>query len=394
MPTPTPNPADGLEIERLSLERDRLKLERQKLSIEVRFKRRELVERQGKSFKELLANPLSLAIVGGFITLMTTVITTSYTANENRRSEDRRAAIAQKSAEQALQAELVKKFVEAPKTETVRENLRFLVNAGLLSNYAEGITKYLKDNPDAAPTVGTTFVGGIVGTADQRIDIDSSTQADRRRFQGAGTIDVVGSTGARFKCTGFLAAPGILVTARHCFGDTIDLKATATFEPLSSSQATSGSPRVFHIDLTRLITVKGSEKEFSEVAVAPLRDVDATQLAYLPLEERGPDVGQPLEMAFLPLDRKSWVYSAGANCRVLKIEANELHHLCDTGFGSGGAAVLSETGKVVGIHLGTDVNFKRAFRADIVRNNQEVRTAFGMLPTAGRGRALAPNTRR
>ena len=117
MPTPTPNPADGLEIERLSLERDRLKLERQKLSIEVRFKRRELVERQGKSFKELLANPLSLAIVGGFITLMTTVITTSYTANENRRSEDRRAAIAQKSAEQALQAELVKKFVEAPKTE-------------------------------------------------------------------------------------------------------------------------------------------------------------------------------------------------------------------------------------------------------------------------------------
>jgi V8-like Glu-specific endopeptidase len=389
MPAPSPNSAERLEIERLSLERERLKLERQKLAIEVRLKRRELVERQGKPLKELLANPLALAIAGGFITLMTTLITTAYTASENRKSEDRRASIAQKGAEQALQAELIKKFVEAPKTETVRENLRFLINAGLLPNYAEKITEYLDDNPNAAPTVGIAVVGGIVGPVDQRVDVDSS---NRKKFQGTGRIDVAQSTGGRLICTGFLAAPGVLITARHCFGEPIDLKSTAIFEPLSPSQATSESAKVFHIDLTRLISVKGSEKDFSDLAVATLKDADGTQLPYLPLEDRGPDIEQSLEMAFFAHDRKSWVYSVGANCRVIEIEANELLHLCDTGFGAGGAPVLSSNGRVVGIQLGTGVKFKRAFRADIVRNNLEVRTKFGVLPTTRR--AEASDTRR
>jgi hypothetical protein len=90
---------------------------------------------------------------------MTSVITTSYTASENRKSEDERAKKAQDSAEQALQAELIKKFVEAPKSDTVRENLKFLVDAGLLSKYAAGIAKYLKENPDAAPAVGNASIG-------------------------------------------------------------------------------------------------------------------------------------------------------------------------------------------------------------------------------------------
>lgn len=116
----------NLEVERLSIERERLRTERQKLAIELRLKRQEFVERRSKSWKELLANPLTLAIVGGFITIMTTIISTSYTANENRIAENLRAKLARDSANQTLQAELIKKFVEAPKTETVRDNLRFL----------------------------------------------------------------------------------------------------------------------------------------------------------------------------------------------------------------------------------------------------------------------------
>src|SRR3954451_665811 len=56
--------------ERLALERDRLRLERQKLALELRFKRRELAAMRTKSiWKELLANPLTLAIAGGILTL-------------------------------------------------------------------------------------------------------------------------------------------------------------------------------------------------------------------------------------------------------------------------------------------------------------------------------------
>ena len=152
------NPTGNLEAERLSLERERLKLERQKLAIEVRLKKRELVKNKDSLLKELLANPLALAIVGGIITLLTSVATTSYTANENRKSEEWRAVVAQNTAKQALQAELIKKFVEAPKTETVRENLKFLVDSGLLPDYREGIEKYLKENPNKAPTLGNAAV--------------------------------------------------------------------------------------------------------------------------------------------------------------------------------------------------------------------------------------------
>jgi hypothetical protein len=144
----------AVDRERLQLERDRLKFERQKLAVDARLKRRELAAQRSKPFKELFANPVALAIAGGFVTLMTTIVTTSYTANENRRSEDRRA-------KQALQAELIKKFVDAPRPEIVRENLKFLVNVGFLPDYANEITAYLKENPDAAPTTATASLGDI-----------------------------------------------------------------------------------------------------------------------------------------------------------------------------------------------------------------------------------------
>lgn len=156
---------DGLERERLSLGRDKVRLERQRLATETRLKRRELAK-GGKSWKELLANPLSIAIASGFLSVMGTLITTAYTSNQNRQSEeerarqaraseDLRAKYASDSAKQALQAELIKKFVEAPRTETVRGNLRFLVDVGLLPDYGARIEKYLKENT-GAPTLGNT----------------------------------------------------------------------------------------------------------------------------------------------------------------------------------------------------------------------------------------------
>src|SRR5689334_10014228 len=113
----TADPDVSLERERLLLERDRLQFERQKLTLELEL------AKGGKSWKELLASPFLVAIVSGLIAVISTLITTAKTADENRRSEDLRAKYASDSAKQALQAELIKKFVDAPKTETVRGNL-------------------------------------------------------------------------------------------------------------------------------------------------------------------------------------------------------------------------------------------------------------------------------
>jgi hypothetical protein len=93
----------------------------------------------------------------GLITAITALVTINLNASETRRAEAAKAQLAEQSAKETLQADLIKKFVESPRTETVRQNLRFLVDAGLIPSYADSIRKYLDSNPGVAPRVG----GGI-----------------------------------------------------------------------------------------------------------------------------------------------------------------------------------------------------------------------------------------
>jgi hypothetical protein len=146
----------------LALEWERLRLERQKHALEVRLKRREFQEKKERHFwKDLLANPATVAIVGAVITgsigIVTLMITNYLNASEARRADEAKARLTEESTKETLQADLIKKFVENPRAETVRENLRFLADAGLIPSYADSIKKYLDSNPGAAPQVG----GGI-----------------------------------------------------------------------------------------------------------------------------------------------------------------------------------------------------------------------------------------
>ncbi len=82
---------ESLEREKFLLERARLKFERQKLALEVALRRREACTPKAGWLKDLVANPLVLAIVGGFITLMTGILTGAHTASQNREAEALRA---------------------------------------------------------------------------------------------------------------------------------------------------------------------------------------------------------------------------------------------------------------------------------------------------------------
>jgi hypothetical protein len=151
-PSPPPRPDNVTD----PIEWARLRFERQKLALELRIRRREMEEKLDRSvWRDLLTNPLSIAIVGGALTLMTTVVTNFLTAKANREAEQSRAELARESARQSLQADLIKNFVESPKSETVRENLRFLADAGLIPDYADSIQKYLVANPGLAPQIGS-----------------------------------------------------------------------------------------------------------------------------------------------------------------------------------------------------------------------------------------------
>lgn len=164
--TPLPeavNPIGGDEIakQRVAIEWARLKTEQQKVDNDYKLRSREL---DGRGWRDLFTNPFSLAVVGGFITLMTTIITSHLTASSNA-----------SAAKESLQADLIKKFSESSEIEIVRENLRFLVDAGLLPSYEDKIKAYLKANPNAAPQAGnasttlldlTYFKAGLVVDTD------------------------------------------------------------------------------------------------------------------------------------------------------------------------------------------------------------------------------------
>src|SRR5215472_14401473 len=110
------------EHERLRLERDKLRFERQKFAAELRLKRREHALPRSTWLKEVLANPLALAIVGGFLTLMTGIATTFFSAQQSREAEALRASYAREGARDTLQADLIKKFVKGPSLSAVRTN--------------------------------------------------------------------------------------------------------------------------------------------------------------------------------------------------------------------------------------------------------------------------------
>ena len=103
------------------------RLERDKLELELQLKHEELASIKDRSWLNVMANPLILVIVTGFITLMT-AITTEYLTSQR-----------------TLEAELIKKFAENPKTQAVRENLEFLIEVGLLPSYADRIESGMSD---------------------------------------------------------------------------------------------------------------------------------------------------------------------------------------------------------------------------------------------------------
>ena len=156
-----------IEERRLALEFERLKLDRQRASIELLLKRRELNAPKARAWKDVFVNPLTLAIVGGFITLMTTTIGSHLNASDSIKAEIAKA-------QQALQADLIKKFIDTPNRQSVRANLQFLVDVGLVPSYADSIQSYLKKTPDSA--LPSTFSSGVaelknVHTDDDAIDL-------------------------------------------------------------------------------------------------------------------------------------------------------------------------------------------------------------------------------
>ena len=97
-----------------------------------------------------LNNPMTLAIIGGVLSLITGIISTTVHLRAHLEAETAKAAIAEQARKEALQVELIKKFVEHPNPANARANLLFLAQSGLLPDYGDKIEAFLRANPQHA----------------------------------------------------------------------------------------------------------------------------------------------------------------------------------------------------------------------------------------------------
>lgn len=149
--SPAPDSAAAVKAK---LELEAARLERSKLALETHIKRRELRAHVTKSWRDVFANPLVLAIAGGSISLLTSVVTNYLSSTATRESDERKATQARDSEARALQSELIKTFLKTPDSKIARDNLSFLIESGLIPDHEKRIKEYLANNTKAVPKLG------------------------------------------------------------------------------------------------------------------------------------------------------------------------------------------------------------------------------------------------
>jgi len=140
------------------LELEKVRLERSKLSLDVRLKKKELESHATKTWRVALSNPLILAIVGGSLTLVTSIITNFLAVIATRDADERKASQARESESRALQSELIKTFLKTPDSKTARDNLTFLIESGLIPDHEKRIKEYLASNIKTVPKLSEVAV--------------------------------------------------------------------------------------------------------------------------------------------------------------------------------------------------------------------------------------------
>jgi len=162
------------------IDREKMRLERAKLALEVRLKRRELQRHAAKSWKQALTNPLMLAIVGGSLTLLTSIVTNFLSTSATRDADERKAKQSREAEARSLQSDLIKTFLRTPDSKTARDNLTFLIESGLIPDHEERIKTYLESNSKTVPKLGDGTAAAAPYPACPPMDLGSSPGTERQ----------------------------------------------------------------------------------------------------------------------------------------------------------------------------------------------------------------------
>lgn len=299
--------------------------------------RRDSIERQARNEAfGFFKSPLMLAVIGGVISILVNSATTHY-SSENTIELER----------QKLQADLIKKYLEPADLKIRKDNLNFLVEAGLIPRYETQVTNYLQNHPDAIPQTASaspTLVDGKSFGSSNILTSDTLMKFERLR-KALVIVRARQSVRDRTHCTGVLTAANKVVTAGYC-ADTRRGVGAAGNQDIKVEIA-NGAPPISVIDLKKI----GDEASFNHIAVLTLA-TPAEDKIPLEIDDASPVIGQKLILPFLGKTPDEFFVSRDDDCKVTDLKGeNELAYRCDAEAGSGGAPIISlDTGKILGIH--------------------------------------------
>jgi V8-like Glu-specific endopeptidase len=332
-------------------ERERFEFEKQKFQSEQDLKLRSWREEATVKRWDSWKSPVTLAIVGGIITVLANILASSLANHFSSQQED-----------QKFEADLIKKFLEPESQDQRTANLEFLVGSGLISRYGDAIHTYLKTHPSAVPralpAAGETPINNSAFGADNRLD-STALEALVTAQSSVVAIQVQNGTDT-VPCSGVFISEQEIATAAYCIA------------PAMSAGSTALPP------IKILLGSGAGQKSFTAAKVEFKGASSSEKIALIAVTE--PAAGLPLLTpstdAPAPDDRLIFVYASEAGkimaafdeeCRVIDVTDQSISYRCDASRGSAGGAVISlKTGQLLAVHTYVDTKARYGRRLDTV----------------------------
>ena len=143
LPPPAPR-ADGADTAKLERTLALAELDLKRAELDLKVKQHELERAKVDQAGSWLAQPLTVAILGGVIASLAHVVNTAWAAHETAQLEARK-----------VRTSLVLEAVKAPDRRTALSNLLFYIDMGLLEDPGDKLREQIRLKPETIPLHGT-----------------------------------------------------------------------------------------------------------------------------------------------------------------------------------------------------------------------------------------------
>jgi V8-like Glu-specific endopeptidase len=304
--------------------------------------REQQAELASKSWLRKASDPLVIAIIGAALGLVANLVSGVMQAKQARDLEAEKG-----------RATLIQEFIKTGDSTKAKDNLKFLLSAGILTDPDGKIAKALESSPPISLPSATPFDSGRENLGD-RAETLPMTDPLGVFIRATGILSTATARGESI-CTAMALSKDTLLTGDHCVSEAGDAS-KMIFRQFSSREV----PKDFRIAIAAR---RNGALDYSLLRVdtndGPLVEVEH-------IRTRSPQIGESLAIVSAPMGTLR-VFRA---CRVLAITTSQFTHSCNTNPGSTGGIVIGLSDmSILGMHIGKGANLMQggiATRFDVI----------------------------